>query len=135
MRVDKITMAESLEARVPFLDHALAEFTMDMPQSTKINNGVAKYILKKSVEGIIPDDVIYRKKMGFNAPMAEWLRGDFGGKAEIGIMNSPLLDQIGFDREQVAGLISDHRQGRRDTSLMVWVLYNLTAWYSHWIEV
>ncbi len=135
MRVDKITMAQSLEARVPFLDHALAEFTMDMPQSAKIKNGVAKYVLKKSVEGIIPDDVIYRKKMGFNAPMAEWLRGDFGSKAEAGIMNSPLLDQIGFDREQVAGLISDHRRGRRDTSLMVWVLYNLTAWHSHWIEV
>jgi len=134
MRVDKITMAESLEARVPFLDHALAEFTMDMPQSAKIKDGVAKYILKKSVEGIIPNDIIYRKKMGFNAPMAEWLRGGFGAKAEDGIMNSPLLDQIGFDRDNVAGLISDHRSGHRNTSLMIWVLYNLTAWHAHWIE-
>ncbi len=133
MRVDKITMAQSLEARVPFLDHALAEFTMNIPEAEKISGGVAKKLLKKSVEGLIPDDIIYRKKMGFNAPMAEWMRGDFGAKAEHEILNSPILPEVGFDSAAIAGMIADHRTGRRDRSLQIWVLYNLTSWHSHWV--
>lgn len=134
MRVDKITMASSLEARVPFLDHALVEFTMDIPQAAKVRNGDPKHLLKRAVAGIIPDDIIHRKKMGFAAPMAEWLRGGFGAQAERQILSSPMLAEMGFDREIVAGLIADHRGGRRDTSLPVWVLYNLAAWHAHWIE-
>ncbi len=133
MRVDKITMAQSLEARVPFLDHALAEFTMDIPEAQKINGGVAKKLLKKSVEGLIPDDIIYRKKMGFNAPMAEWLRGEFGAKAEQEILGSAILSEIGFDKPAIAAMIKDHRTGKRDRSLPIWVLYNLTSWHSHWV--
>lgn len=133
MRVDKITMAQSLEARVPFLDHALAEFTMDIGEGDKVSNGVAKKLLKKSVEGLIPNDIIYRKKMGFNAPMAQWLRGDFGAKAEHEILGSTILDEIGFDRDAIASMITDHRSGKRDTSLPIWVLYNLTSWHSHWV--
>ncbi len=134
MRVDKITMASSLEARVPFLDHALVEFTMDIPQGAKVKSGDPKHLLKRAVAGIIPDDIINRKKMGFAAPMADWLRGGFGAQAERQILSSPMLAEIGFDRAIVAGLISDHRSGRRDTSLSVWVLYNLAAWHAHWIE-
>lgn len=134
MRVDKITMASSLEARVPFLDHDLVEFTMDIPMSAKVKAGQTKHLLKKSVEGIIPDDIIYRKKMGFAAPMAQWLEGDFGKQAEAEIVSSPLLGQMGFDKSHIATLIGDHRRGRKDNSLLVWVLYNLTAWHGHWIE-
>ncbi|MEK9679328.1 MAG: asparagine synthase (glutamine-hydrolyzing) [Rhodospirillaceae bacterium] len=133
MRVDKITMASSLESRVPFLDHHLVEFTMDIPQSAKISGGVQKQLLKKAVEGIIPDDIIYRKKMGFAAPMAQWLEGEFGRQAEADILSSPLLDQLRFDKAHISTLIGDHRSGRRDTSLLVWVLCNLTAWHRHWI--
>ena len=75
MRVDKVTMAHSIEARVPFLDHRLVEYAMKIPSSLKLKNGITKYILKKAVEGLIPDDIIYRPKQGFNAPMTEWLRG------------------------------------------------------------
>jgi len=82
---------------------------------------------------LIPDDIIYRKKMGFNAPMAEWMRGDFGAKAEHEILNSPILPEVGFDSAAIAGMIADHRTGRRDRSLQIWVLYNLTSWHSHWV--
>jgi len=134
MRVDKIAMASSLEARVPFLDHHLVEFTMDIPMSDKIQNGTTKYLLKRAVSGIIPDDIITRKKMGFAAPMPEWLRSEFGAIAERNILSSPLLPQIGADLEAIGDLIKDHRSGRRDASLLIWVLYNLTAWHAHWIE-
>ncbi|MFQ6120315.1 MAG: asparagine synthase (glutamine-hydrolyzing), partial [Methanosarcinales archaeon] len=69
MRVDKITMSTSNEARVPFLDHRLVEFTMNIPAKLKVKNGVPKYILKKVVEGMIPHEIIYRKKVGFWAPI------------------------------------------------------------------
>ncbi|MDP6174236.1 MAG: asparagine synthase (glutamine-hydrolyzing), partial [Rhodospirillales bacterium] len=133
MRVDKITMANSLEARIPFLDHHLVDFTMDTPMEAKIRNGVTKHLLKKAVREIIPDDIIYRKKMGFSAPMAQWLRGDFGAQAKENILGSPLLEKMGFDKSHIGTMIDGHRGGRRDTSLPVWVLHNLTAWHGHWV--
>ena len=134
MRVDKITMASSLEARVPFLDHALVELTMDIPMDVKLQNGESKQLLKKAVEGLLPNEIIYRKKMGFAAPMAQWLEGDFGKQAESEILSSPLLEEVGFNKGHISTLIKDHRTGRRDTSLLVWVLYNLTAWHRHWLN-
>ncbi len=134
MRVDKITMSESLEARVPFLDHELVEFSMDIPESWKTRNGVAKYLLKKAVEGLIPDNIIYRRKMGFGAPMAQWLRGDFGRQAEQSVMASSLLRRGHFNIDYIHRLFADHRCGRRDTSLYLWTLFNLTAWYDYWVD-
>ncbi|KZB51836.1 hypothetical protein TH44_02495 [Thalassospira xiamenensis] len=134
MRVDKITMSESLEARVPFLDHDLVEFTMDIPEVWKTRNGEPKYLLKKAVEGLIPDDIIYRKKMGFGAPMAEWLRGDFGREAERRVMSSRLLTRGHFDISYIQRLFDDHRSQRADYSLYIWTLFNLTSWYDYWID-
>jgi asparagine synthase (glutamine-hydrolysing) len=134
MRVDKITMSESLEARVPFLDHELVEFSMDIPEEWKTRNGVAKYLLKKAVEGLIPDNIIYRKKMGFGAPMADWLRGDFGHQCEQAVMGSGLLRRGHFDTNHIRQMFKDHRSGRRDTSLYLWTLFNLTSWYDYWID-
>ena len=134
MRVDKITMSESLEARVPFLDHELVEFTMDIPEEWKTRNGEAKYLLKKAVEGLIPDNIIYRKKMGFGAPMADWLRGDFGRQAEQAVLGSALLRRGHFNVGHVRQLFDDHHSGRRDTSLYLWTLFNLTSWYDYWID-
>lgn len=134
MRVDKITMSESLEARVPFLDHDLVEFSMDIPEKWKTKNGVAKYLLKKAVEGLIPDEIIYRRKMGFGAPMAEWLKGKFGEAVQASVLASPLLNQGYFQRDHVRHLFEIHRANRQDTSLYLWTLFNLTSWYDYWIE-
>ena len=77
MRVDKIGMATSIEARVPFLDHRIVEFAFRLPRHIKLGpNDVPKYILKKASEGILPNEHIYRKKMGFAAPVNEWLKTD-----------------------------------------------------------
>ena len=134
MRVDKITMASSIEARVPFLDHDLVEFTMEVPMAAKLRGGEAKHLLKQAVEGLIPSEIIYRKKMGFAAPMAQWLRGEFGKKAESEILGSELIESAGFRKDHISTLIKDHRMGRRDTSLLIWVLYNLTAWHKRWVS-
>src|SRR5213594_719238 len=78
MRVDKMSMAVSLEARVPFLDHKFVELAMSIPEAVKTRNGVLKYILKKAVRGVIPDELIDRKKQGFGVPVYEWYHTKFG---------------------------------------------------------
>lgn len=133
MRVDKISMSVSLEARVPFLDKELVDFSFDIPEEWKTKNGEAKYILKKAVEGLIPHELIYRKKMGFGAPMADWLRGSFGAHVERSVMSSELLTRGYFNLDFIKRLFADHRSKKTDTSLQIWTLYNLTAWYDYWI--
>ncbi|WP_032112820.1 asparagine synthase (glutamine-hydrolyzing) [Candidatus Paracaedibacter symbiosus] len=134
MRVDKITMSQSLEARVPFLDHKLVEFSYNIPMEYKVKNNVPKYILKKAVEGIIPDNIIYRKKMGFGAPMSQWLNESFGKTVEDAIMQSPLLQRGFFNKDYIKNLFAHHRSQRRDNSLYIWTIFNLTSWYDYWIE-
>ena len=134
MRVDKITMASSIEARVPFLDHHLIEFSMRIPMPDKIPGNVAKYLLKKAVRGLVPDEIIDRPKMGFGAPMSQWMRGDFGGHVRQSVLSSKLLDRGFFDRAHVAQLFADHASRRRDNSLYLWTLFNLTAWYDYWVD-
>lgn len=133
MRVDKITMSTSVEGRVPFLDHGLVDFTMDIPQAWKVRGGEPKYLLKKALAGILPDEVLYRPKMGFGAPMAEWLRGDFGKQAETAVLGSSLLKHGYFDQTHIKRQFGQHRKGRRDNALHLWILFNLTAWHDHWI--
>jgi len=134
MRVDKIGMSTSIEARVPFLDHELVEFTMDIPMRDKIRGGVAKHLLKKAVSGLIPDEIIHRRKMGFGAPMTQWLRGDFGRRVEGELLASRLLDRGWLNRGYISHLCAEHRAGRRDNSQYIWTLFNLTAWYGYWID-
>jgi asparagine synthase (glutamine-hydrolysing) len=133
MRVDKITMASSIEARVPFLDHALVEFTMRVPTDLKIRQGQSKYILKKAMAGILPDEIIHRPKQGFGAPIKEWLRGDLYAPAFSGVMNSRLRSENLLDYDHVERLFQAHRSGARDHSWHLWTLYNLSGWYDHWI--
>jgi len=132
MRVDKITMAESLEARVPFLDGAVVDLAMDIGQAAKLRQG-PKTLLKQAVRGLIPDAVIDRPKVGFGAPMAEWLRGEFGRRAAADILGARFLKRVGFDMAALAAMIDDHRSGRRDASLPFWVLTNLVAWHRRWM--
>lgn len=134
MRVDKIGMSVSLEARVPFLDHHLVEFTMDIPERWKTKGGEAKYLLKKAVEDLLPHEIIYRKKMGFAAPMGDWLRSDFGRAVHASMRASGLMRRGFFDRGYVDKLFAWHMSGRADCSLFIWSLYNTTAWYDFWVD-
>lgn len=134
MRVDKIGMSVSLEARVPFLDHELVDFTFDIPEQWKTRNGVTKYLLKKAVEGTIPDELIYRKKMGFDAPMAEWLKGAFGRRVEQEILSSGLMKRGYFNLNYISQMFADLRSNRANLGQQIWTIYNLVAWYDYWID-
>lgn len=134
MRVDKITMSTSIEARVPFLDHELVDLSMDIPRHLKVGEYKTKDLLKQTMRGVIPDEIIDRKKMGFAAPAAEWLRGDFGRQAESTILNSPLTKNGPLRGDEIRTAFDVHRSGKRDNALHLWVLLNLAAWHDHWID-
>ena len=134
MRVDKITMANSVEARVPFLDHRLVEFALSLPQSAKVARSGGKHILKQALEEVLPHDVLYRRKRGFGAPVRQWFRGERGLLLNEHLMNSSLRKRDFFDFSFITRLIDEHRRGTHDWSFHLWCLLNLSLWYERWIE-
>ncbi len=134
MRVDKISMSTSIEGRVPFLDHGLVEFTQNIPQRLKVKDGIKKYLLKKAVVDLLPEDIIHRKKMGFAAPVEQWLKGDFGKRAEQTILNCELVKNATLNRDYITARFKEHRAGAADHALHIWTLFNLCAWHDHWIK-
>lgn len=129
MRVDKMTMATSVEARVPFLDHKLVEFAMSIPSALKYRGGETKYILKRALKGIIPDRVLQRPKQGFGVPINEWMLDRLGGFVENAIFNSALRRRELFDYDFIRVCLRDHRAGRANNSFFLWTLLNLSLWY------
>lgn len=129
MRVDKMTMANSVEARVPFLDTELVEFALAMPMQMKYRNKETKYILKKVAEQYLPLDVIYRKKQGFAAPTMRWFKeGDYF-KTYFSDMLQTKRNAWGqlLDITNIEKLFTQHQQPNRDHSLQLWVIQNLLA--------
>jgi asparagine synthase (glutamine-hydrolysing) len=134
MRVDKMTMATSVEARVPFLDHELVEFAMALPPEMKVRDGVGKYLLKRAVAGsVIPHEIAYRKKQGFGAPVSEWFRGELGRRAQKQTRESSLAERGLLDYDRVDELWEAHRSGRAEWSFQLWNLYNVSAWHDYWV--
>ena len=128
MKQDQMSMAASLESRVPFLDHTFVEFATRVPDSLKIRNGEGKYIVKKAVEDILPHDIIYRTKMGFPTPLRNWL---MSARAE------PLLKRLTkkdnflaphVRMPAVEALLERHRRGQEDCTDRIWRLLNLVLW-------
>jgi asparagine synthase (glutamine-hydrolysing) len=134
MRVDKITMATSVEARVPFLDHHLVEYAMDLPRALKVEGSSGKHILKRSLEEILPHDLLYSRKRGFGAPVREWFRNTLGGWFDSHLMNSTMRRRNFLDYDFVGHLLEQHRNGSRDWGFHLWTLLNLSLWYDRWID-
>lgn len=127
MRVDKMSMGVSLEGRVPFLDHKFVELAMSIPEKVKTRNGTLKYILKKSVRGLIPDELIDRKKQGFGVPVYEWFFDKLGAQTRKEL--NDFCDKTDFlDRAEVMKLI-DEGQGPQ-----VWYLLNFALWWKEYIK-
>ncbi len=135
MRVDKISMSTSVEARVPFLDHNLVEFAMNIPTQIKVRTQ-PKHILKKAAEGIIPHNIIYRRKQGFGAPVSEWFRQPekLGNSLEDVLQNGAIWKRDFFNQAHIQKMAQEHFGGERDYGFMLWNLYNLGLWYDYWIE-
>ncbi|WDA40537.1 XrtA/PEP-CTERM system amidotransferase [Erythrobacter sp. BLCC-B19] len=123
-KVDRTSMAVSLEAREPLLDHRLVEFAARLPERMRVKGSVGKHLLKKSLERYLPHDILYRPKQGFVTPIAEWLRGPLAGAARS--IASGSLAQTGFfNPKAIAGLAEAHIAGRADHSRTLWQLLML----------
>jgi len=135
MRVDKLTMAHSIEARVPFLDHDVVDFAKRLPASYKLSAAVGKKVLKKAAEPYLDHDMIYRQKQGFGAPMDEWFReGDFGARCLAAFEQSALRKEHFIDDGYFTGLLKDQIAGRASASFQVWTVMNAVLWHASWIE-
>jgi len=135
-RADKMTMAHSVEGRVPFLDHRLVELALSIPENLKLKNNTTKYILKKAVEGIIPDEIISRKKQGFSNPISEWLRPEHAISKDLTniIFDSKLKQRKILNYKYVKRLIHTHQNQGIDQSFKIWNLVTLSLWYDYWID-
>jgi asparagine synthase (glutamine-hydrolysing) len=127
MRVDKMSMGVSLEGRVPFLDHKMVELALSIPQAVKVRNGTLKHVLKKAVRGVIPDDLIDRKKQGFSVPVNEWFLDRVGERVRAEL--DAFCARTGYlDRREVAALM-DRGRGPH-----AWYLMNFALWHKHWFS-
>ncbi len=128
MKQDQMSMAASIESRVPFLDHPLVEFTARIPANEQIKGMAGKFILKEAVEDLLPHDIIYRQKMGFPTPWAYWLAGPQLQQIET-LLSEPRSATRGLFRpETITRIFAEHRSGHRDHGNRIWRLLNLELW-------
>jgi asparagine synthase (glutamine-hydrolysing) len=128
MKQDQMSMAASIESRVPFLDHPLVEFAARIPDGLKIRGRAQKHILKAAIGDLLPRAVVHRRKMGFPTPLARWLRGARAEPLYARLRSPDGLLAAHFDLGQVEALIERHRSGREDATDRIWRLLNLQLW-------
>ncbi len=126
-KVDRASMAHSLEVREPLMDHELIEWMATLPSSLKIRGQEGKYLLKKSMEPQLSDQILYRPKMGFAVPLARWFRGPLKQRVRDAILGPRLADTGWFDRAYLEHLIDAHQSGARDYSAPLWTLMMFEA--------
>jgi asparagine synthase (glutamine-hydrolysing) len=132
-KVDRATMAHSLEARPPLLDHRLAEFAATIPAQYRLRGGTTKYLFKQAMRGILPDAIIDRKKHGFAVPIAEWLRGDLAEFARGLLLSSACRDRGVFDTAHVERLLALNARGR-DLDLQLWTMLSFELWCQRFMD-
>jgi asparagine synthase (glutamine-hydrolysing) len=133
-KVDKMSMAVSLETREPLLDHRLLEFAASVPASLKLRNGVSKYLLRRVLHDRVPRSIVERGKQGFALPTGEWLRGPLAEMTDALLCDGRLRSRGLFSPAAVSRLWEEHRTGRRDHRERLWTLVMLELWFREFID-
>jgi len=133
-KVDRASMASSLEVRVPFLNRNIIDFASELPVSLKLHRFTTKFILKKSANGMLPKEIIQRPKKGFNMPVAHWLSGDLRELLLDMLSESRLKSQGFFEAEYVQHLLDDHFAMRQDNRKLLWTLLIFQMWYDKYVS-
>jgi asparagine synthase (glutamine-hydrolysing) len=128
VKVDRASMANSLEVRAPFLDHELVEFVMGLPAGWKLKGKTSKYLLKRAMQGILPDEVIQRGKKGFGVPIAKWVKGPLKDLCSEMLAPSRIRREGLFDAEFVSFLLRSHLRNQRDNRKHLWTLLVWELW-------
>ena len=131
MRVDKITMATSIEARVPFLDHLMVEFSMNIPSRMKMRHGNPKYVLKQALRGILPDEIIDRRKIGFAGSGKNMMTPEIFAHARA-LLLAPRHDY--YNLPYIRSLLDEYERTGINYTPQLWTLYNFELWHRWWIE-
>jgi asparagine synthase (glutamine-hydrolysing) len=134
MKQDQMSMAASIESRVPFLDHKLVEYAARLPDEWKLNGWTTKRVLRESMKGLLPDSILNRPKMGFPVPFAKWMKGGWNS-----VVRNVLLDRRSRERgliepRAVDTLLRAHADGHTDGGDRLWSLFNLELWYRTFID-
>jgi asparagine synthase (glutamine-hydrolysing) len=133
-KVDRMSMAVSLEAREPLLDHQLLEFAATVPTSLKLKHGRSKHLLRRLLERHVPASIVNRPKQGFAVPVDEWLRGPLAGLVEDVLNDGRLRERGIFEPSAVAGLWREHQTRRRDHGHRLWSLLMLELWFRQFVD-
>ncbi|MBL0241368.1 MAG: asparagine synthase (glutamine-hydrolyzing) [Chloracidobacterium sp.] len=134
VKVDIASMANSLEARSPFLDHKVIEFAASLPESLKMNRFRPKYLLKKVAARLVPPEVVYRRKMGFGVPIAHWFRGEMKDFVRDVLLSPASLSRGVFRPKTIEMYIDQHIRGEVDHATPIWTLLMLELWYRRFID-
>ncbi|MCP5152368.1 MAG: amidotransferase 1, exosortase A system-associated [Chromatiales bacterium] len=126
-KVDRASMAHSLEVRVPLLDHKLVEWISGLPSDLKLRAGEGKYVFKKALEKTLPHDILYRRKMGFAVPLATWFRGPLRDRVREALLGERMADSGVFDMQTIRRLVDRHASGVGDHSAALWSLLMFEA--------
>jgi len=134
LKVDRTSMANSLEVRVPYLDHRLVEFVCGLPANMKLNGLTTKYILKKTAKDMLPDEIINRAKKGFGVPVAKWVKNELKDFI-LDILDVKKIKKEGiFNPKFIGDLLEDHFNGTKDNRKLIWTLAIFELWRTIWIE-
>jgi asparagine synthase (glutamine-hydrolysing) len=134
VKVDRMSMANSLEVRAPILDYKLMEFSATVPSKFKFKEGEKKYLLKEAFKKYLPDDILYRKKMGFSVPLASWLRNELKEIVEEKLITNPSgLTQI-FKQTEITKLWVEHEAKNKDHSTVLWSMLMFQMWWDAYMD-
>jgi asparagine synthase (glutamine-hydrolysing) len=134
-KADRLSMWHSLEVRVPFLDHKLVEFVATIPSQLKMKGWEKKHILIKSLEGILPDSVLRRRKQGFSIPLGAWLRGPLRDLVRTNLSGNALRDLGLFNLQAIERMLDDHERGVRNYETQLWTLMVFVIWHRAYMQV
>jgi asparagine synthase (glutamine-hydrolysing) len=133
-KVDRMSMAVSLEARAPLLDHKLIDFVTGIPAGLKLSGFETKYLLKKAVKDLVPSEILNRPKQGFGVPIQEWINQQLRSRVHE-TLTEPRSRQRGhLNVQYIDVLLNEHERGRRDHSMGLWALFMLELWHRQFVD-
>jgi len=132
-RGDRMTMAASIEARMPFMDHELIEFISSLPDHWRVRNKKTKYLLKQAIKNLVPQEIINRPKVGFRVPVNKWFQGPLYEYLQDHLLGADALTKEYYRKDQLEKMITEHKQGRQNHEKLLWTLLNLEIWHREFV--
>jgi asparagine synthase (glutamine-hydrolysing) len=133
-RADRMTMAASIEARVPFLDHELAAFVSTLPDRYRVRGRTTKWILRAAARNLLPERILSRPKVGFRVPVGEWFRGPMRDFLASHLQGAASMTRAYYEPRVLDGILAEHWSGRQNSEKLLWALLNLEIWHRHYVQ-